>query len=100
MLVLCYLWALALIPFLVEKDDPEVQWHARHGLVLVVAEIALWVALAVISNIPVLGWAIGCPLAPLLWLAIVIIHLIAIIKALQGKRLEIPFVTDFANQWR
>ena len=28
MVVLSYLWILALIPLLVEKDDQEVQWHA------------------------------------------------------------------------
>src|SRR5262245_36673310 len=39
MIVLAYLWLLALVPLLVEKDDAEVQWHARHGLVLLVAEL-------------------------------------------------------------
>ena len=33
MLILSYLGILALVPLLVEKDDPEVQWHAKHGLV-------------------------------------------------------------------
>ena len=41
MIVLSYLWVLALIPLLVEKDDPEVQWHAKHGLVLAAAAAAL-----------------------------------------------------------
>ena len=39
MIVLAYLWPLALVPLLVEKDDAEVQWHAKHGIVLMVAEI-------------------------------------------------------------
>ena len=39
MIVLAYLWLLALIPLLVEKQDPEVQWHAKHGLVLMIAEL-------------------------------------------------------------
>ena len=34
MIVLAYLWLLALIPLLLEKQDAEVQWHAKHGLVL------------------------------------------------------------------
>ena len=38
MIILSYLWMLALIPLLVEKDDREVQWHAKHGIVLLVAE--------------------------------------------------------------
>jgi hypothetical protein len=28
MIVLSYLWLLALIPLLTEKEDKEVQWHA------------------------------------------------------------------------
>ena len=43
MIALSYLWLLALIPLLVEKDDAEVQWHAKHGLTLLVAEVALWI---------------------------------------------------------
>ena len=40
-IVLSYLGLLALIPLLVERDDQEVQWHAKHGLVLlVVAPVA------------------------------------------------------------
>src|SRR3982751_1289325 len=44
MIVLAYLWALAIVPLLVEKHDPEVQWHAKHGLVLMAAELTLIVA--------------------------------------------------------
>ena len=45
MIVLSYLWLLALVPLLVEKEDNEVQWHAKHGIVLMVAEIVLWIAI-------------------------------------------------------
>ena len=44
MILLSYLWLLALVPLLVEKDDKEVQWHAKHGIVLMVAELIFWVA--------------------------------------------------------
>ena len=37
MIVLSYLWPLALVPLLVEKEDAEIQWHAKHGIVLMVA---------------------------------------------------------------
>ena len=39
MIVLAYLWLLALVPLVVEKQDAEIQWHARNGIVLMVAEI-------------------------------------------------------------
>ena len=44
MIVLAYLGPLALIPLLMEKEDQEVQWHAKHGLVLTVAEVAVFIA--------------------------------------------------------
>ncbi|MHC4711587.1 MAG: hypothetical protein ACYTA3_14595, partial [Planctomycetota bacterium] len=43
MIVLSYLWILALIPLLAEKDDAEVQWHAKHGVVHLAAEVILWI---------------------------------------------------------
>jgi len=73
MLILSYLGILALIPLLVEKDDPEVQWHAKHGLVLTVGWIVLSIALAILSSFPYIGMFLGCAVAPLLWLVILVI---------------------------
>ena len=42
MIVLSYLWLLALVPLLTEKDDKEVQWHAQHGIVLMLAELVVY----------------------------------------------------------
>ena len=41
MIVLAYLWILSLVPLLVEKEDAEVQWHAKHGLLLFAVDIAV-----------------------------------------------------------
>ena len=49
MIVLSYLWLLALVPLLTEKDDKEVQWHAKHGIVLMLAEIVFWIALTIVQ---------------------------------------------------
>jgi hypothetical protein len=49
MLVLSYLGLLALIPLLMEKDDREIQWHAKHGLVLLAAEFVVWICLMMVS---------------------------------------------------
>ena len=107
MLVLSYLWILALVPLLVQKDDQEVQWHAKHGLVLWVAEIGLWIAWTIISmilgSVPIIGWvisAVGCGVWVLLWLGVLALHVVAIMKALKGERLRVPVVTDYADKWR
>ena len=102
-LVLSYLWLLALIPFLLEKDDSEVQWHAKHGLVLLVLEVIIWIALNVFQ------WAVGMIFGPLAclgcfaFLAVAIVqigfHIACIMKALNGERLLVPGVSHYADQF-
>lgn len=97
MLILAYLWVLALVPYLAEKHDPEVKWHARHGLVLLAAEVVLWVVLTLISTLPV----VGCLIAPLWFviaLAAIVVRILAISKALNGERFLIPGVSQYADQ--
>jgi uncharacterized membrane protein len=95
MLVLSYLWLLALIPFVVEKNDPEVQWHAKHGLVLTVAEFLLWIVVAIISHI--IPFA-GCVLW-FLWPLLLIFRIFLIIQANNGKRVLIPGISQYADQF-
>jgi len=95
MLVLSYLWLLALIPFVVEKNDPEVQWHAKHGLVLTVAEFLLWVVVGIVTH--VIPFA-GCVLW-MLWPLILIFRIFLIIKANNGQRVLIPGISQYADQF-
>src|SRR5881397_3909467 len=63
MLVLSYLGLLALIPLLTKKDDPEVQWHAKNGLALGLAWIALWILMTIASiALPRILGALTCGL--------------------------------------
>ena len=95
MIVLAYLWLLALVPLLVEKDDAEVQWHAKHGLVLFGAEIAAFFALSILGTIT--GF-LSCIFLPLLQLAILGLHIVCIVKGLQGGRFQIPGLSEYANR--
>lgn len=100
MIVLSYLWLLALVPLVVEKDDREVQWHAKHGIVLMIAEIILY-AVVIMLQI-VLGAFIGCIFSILflfVWLGIIVVHIIAILKGINGQRLIIPGVSEYANRF-
>jgi uncharacterized membrane protein len=98
MIVLSYLWVLALVPLLLEKDDSEVQWHAKNGLALFVAELILWVILAVLGLVPVLG----CILVPV-WLglsvAVIVVHIICIVKGINGERFMVPGVSQYADRF-
>src|SRR3954468_18728325 len=89
MIVLAYLWPLALVPLLIEKNDPEVQWHAKHGIVLMIAEIVLLAAFGVVTNIISLAtFGLGCVFSMLvvfLWVAILAIHVAAIVRGVNGQ---------------
>lgn len=99
MIALSYLWLLALIPLLVEKEDGEVQWHAKHGLTLLVAEVVLWIVFAILSM--ALG-PLACVLAivqMVLFIAIVVVHIICIVKGVNGDRFLVPGISQYADRF-
>jgi len=102
MIVLAYLWVLALVPLLVEKNDPGVQWHAKHGIVLMIAELILWVALVMVTSIVSLATlGLGCVLslfAVFAWVAVLALHVVAIVKGINGDRLIVPGVSDYVSR--
>ena len=103
MIVLAYLWPLAIVPLLLEKDDADVQWHAKHGLVLLAAELLLLIGLAVVTSLVSLAtFVFGCALSMfmvLIWVAILAVHIVAILKGLGGTRLIIPGISEYANRF-
>jgi uncharacterized membrane protein len=94
MLVLSYLGLLALIPLVTEKGDREVQWHARHGLVLLVAYLVLTAGVFVVSL--VLGF-IGLLQLPL-WLGYVVLIVLCVTNAVNGKRFVLPGLSELADK--
>ena len=103
MIVLSYLGLLALIPLLVDKDDKEVQWHAKHGLVLTAVEVAVMIGLMVIGGVlGAISGGLGCIfglLWPVFMLAILVIHILSIVKGLNGQRFLIPGISEYADRF-
>ena len=105
MIVLSYLWLLGLIPLLTEKDDREVQWHAKHGLVLFGAEIILSVLLWIgtfLVEMAAMGCTSGCLITSVnlvLWLVILVVHVMCIVKGINGERFIIPGVSQYADKF-
>ena len=97
MIVLSYLWILALIPLLVDKDDKEVQWHAKNGLVLTVAEFVLWFLASAITST-----GIGCFFVlflPVIFFGFLVVRVVAIAKGIKGERFMVPWLSDFADKF-
>jgi uncharacterized membrane protein len=100
MVVLSYLWLLALIPFLVEKQDSEVRWHAKHGLVITAAEFIVWIVLHILVVIlPVLGAIAGCLSLPVIVVVFLVIRILAIVKGLKGERFIVPVLSQYADKF-
>jgi uncharacterized membrane protein len=102
MIVLSYLWILFLVPLLVEKDDREVQWHAKHGLVITVAEIIVWIIVWIFSmvaaTIDFLGCT-GCFLTTAVWVGALVVRVLCIVKGVNGQRFIIPGVSQYADRF-
>jgi uncharacterized membrane protein len=99
MIVLSYLGLLAIIPLLMEKEDKEIQWHAKHGLVIFVAEFILFAVSFVFGLLPVIGTC----LAPIFWvivlIAAIVIAILCIVKGINGERFLIPGLSQFADRF-
>jgi uncharacterized membrane protein len=103
MIVLAYLWALAIVPLLLEKQDAEVQWHAKHGLVLMAAElVVIFAYMLMTSLVSIAAIGLGCVMSLLFvfaWVGILALHVVAILKGVNGGRLIIPGISEYANRF-
>lgn len=97
MLVLAYLGILSLIPLLVKKDDAEVQWHAKNGIVLCGAAIVLWIVFFILSFVPFVG-LVSIPLNCIVWIGYLVLMIVLIMKAVKGERMRLPVITDLAEK--
>jgi len=102
MVVLSYLWILCLIPLLTNKDDPEVQWHAKNGLSILIAEVVIWTAFTIIRLVAwrVMG-ALTCGLSVIscvIWLGFLAVRVMCIVKGVNGERFRVPVISDFADK--
>ncbi len=91
--MLSYLWLLALIPLAAEKADAEIRWHARHGLVLFGAEMALVVVMSILG-----GGLLERLLVPVVQVGIVVLHTLCIARGLKGARFQIPGLSEYADR--
>jgi uncharacterized membrane protein len=86
---LSYLGLLVLVPLLAKKDSPFCQFHAKQGLVLLVA----WVIIGAVSIIPILGWIIGILGSIFLFACFII----GILNALTGEIKELPLIGQYSS---
>ena len=100
MVVLSYLGLLALIPYLTKKEDPDILWHAKNGVGLLILDVVVWGVFFVLG-IVLRNSILGCGIATIncvVWIGILVLHIYCLIQGVGGKRPRIPVITDFAEK--
>jgi uncharacterized membrane protein len=102
LLVLAYLGPTAIIPLVANGGDREIRWHAWHGLLLVVIEVAVIGGLTAVAGLTALSnLAGGITLGVIAWIAWVTalaVQLTAMLTALNGGRLGVPLISALATR--
>jgi uncharacterized membrane protein len=93
--ILSYLWILWIVPLLAAKDSPYAKYHANEGLVLFLAGIVLSVGFMVLA-VPLAFLPFLLPilaaLTPLVWLGTLVLMIIGILNAANGKMKPLPVI--------
>jgi uncharacterized membrane protein len=95
---IAYLTFIPAIIFLVVapyNTNPNVTFHAWQSIFLACAWFAIWIVLVVLGFVPFVN-LIDIVLIPLTWLGFVVLWLVTMIQAFQGKRFTIPLIGPLA----
>ena len=85
---------LVIEPF---KKSAYVRFHAWQSIFLAGTWFAAWIILMILAFVPFVGWVL-LPIHLLVFLTLVIVWLIAIIKAFQGGKFVIPIIGALAQK--
>jgi uncharacterized membrane protein len=77
------------------NQNPTIRFHSWQSLILGIAWIAVWIILAIIGVIPFLNF-IDIVLFPLAGIGFLILWLIAMVNAFQGKQFKLPVIGPLA----
>ncbi len=91
MAAISYLGIFCLIPLIFAKDSAFAQYHAKQGVVLAVAGIVLRLVSGLLWDVP-----FGGALVSIVGLAIFIVSVMGIVKALRGEKFDLPYVSEWA----
>lgn len=89
---LSYIGILWLVPLLAMKENNFCKFHVKQGIIL-----TIWFfAIGIVGSIPFIGWFIILPVGTILGL---ILAIIGIINAAQGKYWRMPLFGKLAENW-
>jgi uncharacterized membrane protein len=98
--MLAYVTIIPAIVFLVLEPFNKkqfIRFHSFQSIFFAIAWTVLWIALSLIGNIPVLGWA-TILIWPLIGLGGLVIWVVLVLKAYQGHMFKLPVIGDMAEK--
>ena len=96
-LILCYSGPWAFRPYLRAREDAELLWHARQGVLLAFVECVMTLALIIIGFVPLFGTVALRFVLPLWLLWCLGMSVASILQATKGKRHRIPVIHQFVE---
>ena len=91
MAAISYLGVFCLIPLIFAKDSAFAQYHAKQGVVLAIVWIVLKLAWRLLWGVP-----FGGVFVSIVSIALFIVSIMGIVKALHGEKFEIPHISEWA----
>ncbi len=91
MAALSYVGPLVIVSYLTAKDDPFVKFHIKQGLVVFIGDIAVWFLSSMLWGF----WMI----MQFVNLGLIVLSIIGIINAVQGKEKDLPLVGQYAKNF-
>ena len=85
-----YIGILCVLPLALKPKSQFCKFHGKQALILLIAGVINMV----IGMIPVIGWI----LAPLGAIAIIIMSLLGLLKAINGEYWEMPYIAEYAKK--
>lgn len=95
MCAVCYLFILFFLPLISAPDSKYGRFHANQSLILFIAWMVLGVISGVLYSIPLIGFILGGLLSGLGSIVLLVLMVIGIVNALDGKAKELPIIGSF-----
>ena len=100
---LSYVSILFIVPLILKNENEDIHFHAKQGLVLFGAEVAVWFVLLLLDSFLAALFPAGelfliRILGALAWLAFMGLSIAGVYAAARGRRWEMPFIGKIANR--
>ena len=95
MSILCYIWILWLVPLFAAKNSKYARFHVNQGIILSIVSTVIGIAMAILVNIPLIGWLFGI-VSGIPGLVCLALAVLGIYNVIMGNAKELPFIGGYS----